>query len=983
MLYVGVYAFFALLFALFGALSARKYKWQFALIRVASVVLAAVVSVLALRGVASALTGVLTKAVKTVLEFFELSELLALENAFEWVAALVGMALGLILFMPVFFAVKALINLLLRCICKPIFRAVSKKKTTSAKPLKKQETTSTESLVSPSEQNASSPTYEEESVEEIENEEIESDDALVCEQNVDVISEEETPVYTESQPEPQPLNTEQSPESEDESDDEESFTKEERKRRRNPLLSPKASPLSLLFGAVCGFLIFNFIIAPAVCFVGDAGSVASTLLSVFPSTEAVGKNIESLSDNASIDIVSYTGGRFIYEGLASFKIRGETVVIGNELEFAADAAELFALIKNDKGEDADETAELIDDMLESFEKTALVPIAISDVADGISESWLENESFIGVERPKFNNAVDGVVDDALTLFVGSTAQTIRADVYTLCKMLSVAIENGLLEAEGAEGFLALLENKRCTEQMIEVLLENERLSPLVVSATNMGISELGKALGIPANDQVMYDAFLEAVNTALVANAGESEQDRILRISSEVKAAYDAAGIAIPKGAEYTVASTLFAKYENAPGVDTIKRFFANENGELALYAEICGILNSRAAEENALVTKLVSLGISAEAAEAVAAKIKNKIDLTAGAQAASTLSVKSVEELSEKTVRITLEDMHIESMNITDKSKEAEILSDVISEAMTIAPAVSGANKENITELIDRVGVLLDTLSESESIDSETLSATVTGTLQADMIRETLGVSSTSMASMSNNMSDGVKNGEKYSDHLTTISKTVDVITNKGNSEQSVEDVKELIVNVTPSTSDTLKEIVSDEFLEKQGVPEKNSVAVSGVFSKMFDEMADVNANNPDSEYVAKEAKAVSTALDIVTKDSEDFKNGVFGEKNESEEKIEEYVFLVNDSDIMTNVLIDTVYGDGDTPKLDPMGFEQSLPEHERDLVIEELDETYKKKIASGASAEEIAEQEKLTISIAAFLNLNVKISNGNVTLG
>ena len=199
---------------------------------------------------------------------------------------------------------------------------------------------------------------------------------------------------------------------------------------------------------------------------------------------------------------------------------------------------------------------------------------------------------------------------------------------------------------------------------------------------------------------------------------------------------------------------------------------------------------------------------------------------------------------------------------------------------------------------------------------------------------------------------------------------------------KESTESVKELIQTVTPTTSDTLKELVSEEVLTNNGLPEKTSGAVSDLFGDMFDEMARVNEENSDSEYVEKEAEAVSKALDIATTESGKFKDGVFGKEGDSDEKIKEYTELVSGSDIMSTVIVDSVYGENDTPKLDPMGFGEKLPEHEQTAVVEQLDTLYKKEIANGTSGDELKEYEKLMVSMAAFLNLNVTVEGDSVKL-
>ena len=77
MFYSAVYIFFALFFVLFGALFAKKYKWQFALIRLGSVIASVVISVVLVRSLAPIVGRFVYTLAGTLPASFEIDDILS------------------------------------------------------------------------------------------------------------------------------------------------------------------------------------------------------------------------------------------------------------------------------------------------------------------------------------------------------------------------------------------------------------------------------------------------------------------------------------------------------------------------------------------------------------------------------------------------------------------------------------------------------------------------------------------------------------------------------------------------------------------------------------------------------------------------------------------------------------------------------------------------------------------------------------------
>lgn len=961
MFYVGLYALFALIFALFGGLCAKKYKWQYAITKVVAVALSAFLSILILKSVSAMVGRTIIDIVAGFINDADIASALTAEGTMTWMLGIFGVIFTFVFFVPLFALLKAVVNLIFKLIAKAIFRAI---------PEKEEKTEPKASA--PIEANSEAP------------------ETLAIVKEESDTDPETAVILTDSEAEAEPVSESPAVAT---AASEENTTEEyaPKTKRRKTIIAEKGRGWSFLCGAVSGFMVLTVISAPLVCLLSDLGGIAAALLKG-TENKVIAENLESASDNLGVDIISACGGKLIYDGIGSFSVENEKVVLGRELDFANDAVYAMSLLSS-KSVSAQEKSAVIDKAVASFEDTSLIPIVLSDLIKEASQRWMNGEEYIGVSKPSLGEEGGEVVDELIEALGSSTPESMREDIASVLRLMSSAVENGafdmLAEGENAD-LLKLLENEAFLTDVIKVLLENERFSDSVTTVANMGVRILAKSLGVPENDEEIYDKFINEVVNARAEAAGETDAAKVISIADKIKKAYDTAGIELPYAAEYTIAVDLVARLSDLPTADDVKAFFKNENGELDLYKDLRAFFLYTSSVFDPTQT-LINRGINGEGIEELVDVVTSKFTSPKIANDVNTdISVKGYEDVASRSVRTVLPDMLIEKKEIADTDAEAARLASVISKALAMASSLSDTESMDIKPLMDKLGTLLDALAESDLVGEKTVANTVTGLLQSDFVRNTLGISSHKAATLSANIANAVKNGDTYNQHLVAIGNTVNVIVKKeeasgdtdSGDKESTESVKELIQTVTPTTSDTLKELVSEEVLTNNGLPEKTSGAVSDLFGDMFDEMARVNEENSDSEYVEKEAEAVSKALDIATTESGKFKDGVFGKEGDSDEKIKEYTELVSGSDIMSTVIVDSVYGENDTPKLDPMGFGEKLPEHEQTAVVEQLDTLYKKEIANGTSGDELKEYEKLMVSMAAFLNLNVTVEGDSVKL-
>jgi hypothetical protein len=209
----------------------------------------------------------------------------------------------------------------------------------------------------------------------------------------------------------------------------------------------------------------------------------------------------------------------------------------------------------------------------------------------------------------------------------------------------------------------------------------------------------------------------------------------------------------------------------------------------------------------------------------------------------------------------------------------------------------------------------------------------------------------------------------------LTSLGKAVDVVQAAADSSKDTnESVKELLNDLTPETSKVLQTVTTPEVVVNHGVPEKSAEPVSDMLSSTFENLSNAKEEGMTDEEYEKESKAVSNMMDILMSSTENEGDTVFGENSVTGITAEEYIDNIMDSKVMSETLVDKVYGDGDEPTIDPLNSERGLAEEEKADLVDALNNKW---LASDKSDE----TKKEITALASVLNVTVSVTDEGVS--
>ncbi len=421
-------------------------------------------------------------------------------------------------------------------------------------------------------------------------------------------------------------------------------------------------------------------------------------------------------------------------------------------------------------------------------------------------------------------------------------------------------------------------------------------------------------------------------------------------------------------------------------GVDRLGENLHMQTTRDALYAELCRELTAAerlpvgATEEdekrvrNGYQSVMETYGIYAERevyARAAQASADKTVDMAAWFAAEG---IVSAETMSQKSELVTSSELTITPVMVQNKEAEAKTLAHALATIVDVANQASSADMD-VAVLIESLGPALDDLAATETVGREKSEKIFKATLQSQKVSEKIGFSVLEASDAADTINVNSQRSS-YSVQMISLSQTVQVLRSAG-TEDGEAAVEKLIQDLTPESASTLQTISTPSVMINHGVPEKSAEPVSDMVSDMFGNLSDAKEEKGMSdEQLQKETAAVNKMM-TVTMNAGDSNGSVFGEGSITGSSADEFITDVLESEVVSETIMEQVYGDGDVAKNDPLLTERNMAENEEAELLAALNDKW-----TNATDEQKADTlfQKKIVSIAALMNITVEITENGV---
>lgn len=326
-------------------------------------------------------------------------------------------------------------------------------------------------------------------------------------------------------------------------------------------------------------------------------------------------------------------------------------------------------------------------------------------------------------------------------------------------------------------------------------------------------------------------------------------------------------------------------------------------------------------------------------------------------------------DDYANKTLIVSVKAITDGRADIENKEAEAKALARAYAQVYELVDKMSSSSL-SVNDMLVEMGPVFDCFKATESIGEQKTANILKTMLQAQTVRDRVGFTLIEASDSADSISKNSAT-KSYAAMLNSLILAVEMVEAASDPEMNTKDaVDKMLADLSPESAEVLQTIATPDVMKKYGTPEKSAKPTAKLMSDTFGNLADAKQNGMSDEQYSKESAAVANMMSVAMSSG---KGSVFGEYSATGITADQFVADIMNSTVMSDTLVETVYGEGVQPKLDPLASDRTMSENENADFINALNNSWN-------SSDKSEKAEREIISIASMLNVNVKITESGV---
>ena len=345
--------------------------------------------------------------------------------------------------------------------------------------------------------------------------------------------------------------------------------------------------LGALVGALCGLVGVVVMITPICGYTRLAGTAVSAVME--PSELGEVQEVLAIGYEGFGSTLYDLVGEKLFRGLTTARFDGDKVCLVDEAEALCDMVGAFSdLSKVPVERYSVEQMAAIKKAAAGFKNSYFLSHMGSALLSDVSNAWLSNEAYMGVDRPSLGENVDGMLNGFLTVFSTSTPENIGSDMECFASIFSLLIEHDLFSLLGGDAdiqnFVVKLMGGSIIESFYDVLNAHPRMKPVKMAISDTGMRVLMQNIGLPEDIGTEYGDMLQDISSViqdLTDDEGNIDTDALQSQLGDVLVDYD---IKLDAGTTQLIADGFADEFspeelKNLSQQEIIDRLIARFNG--------------------------------------------------------------------------------------------------------------------------------------------------------------------------------------------------------------------------------------------------------------------------------------------------------------------------------------------------------------------------------------------------------------------
>ena len=683
--------------------------------------------------------------------------------------------------------------------------------------------------------------------------------------------------------------------------------------------------------------------------------------STLESTEFSG--VEALSECVPVKIVGSIGANALYRSLTTFKVDGIKISLTDEISCLANCLDhVLTLTETDLKNYSSRQAQALRLLSYDIQQSELTMLLVGDILPDMSQNWLDDKEYLGIKPPAVGKDLDPLVDKILDITAKTDRDTVKEDVASIFEIFAIIFDHETLKhVNDTHALMDNLSTKGYISKLLAATYANERMSPLVVEITNLGIRAVGNTLKIPEDNEAVYDNLMKDI--CAVVNKTSSvtvRDDRQKEIYDSLENSFADAGVKTTEDERAVIAYYLidqfgarndvsygeieeffeaieegFEKIENTSFAgdvkfeftssdfsglsDKIYEFYSGQSSVIIKIKTDDGYACFESTGDVITITKHSVDDHGNHVVDTLEAKISDKKEVF------SNLSSSKGFECEGKTIENMLlkSTEGIDKLDAKDALKEFENLETGITKIVEFMNKVENNNGSKIeSSSVEMLGDALQELSSNKLLGNTSCDF-IEGALKSEFVQDKVegldkDIVNDVMVNLRNedgkadpdfSLGNTLASGVEAAELVTQLGK------DNGETDEPNEEVERsltwLIENMSPSSAKMICKIITPTFIRERGLANGDLNHIADMLKELFMQMAQTDSMS-EEEY-KNETKAIQNLYRMMLKATSENSESVFDPNNKDGITAESVISNYMNSKVISQTVYAHAFKNGD----------------------------------------------------------------------
>ena len=348
----------------------------------------------------------------------------------------------------------------------------------------------------------------------------------------------------------------------------------------------KNKVISATVGAFIGFLISAITFMPFVGAIKTTKRLVGTVDRLAPDLELsqseIVREIDFYADDVTLSVFYVCGDKLLFDLSTTTRYAGEYTNLNKEIEAinSIEIAELQQILSSLNSMD-ENAARSLSDLLDRIEESVILREMLLAVVKDSTTAWLNDEAYMGMQRPSFDQhaAINVFMDEIFYVLSTSTKDTIRADLDTIINVAMILHDSQDLFASGDyDAVMRAVVDDGVLNKIKDELGKNKHMRSVLYAVDDIVMSIVADEIknSIKYTDEEC-EALFEEFADILTSTAHLKGSARTTAVSNYVKESLDKYGIEVPDELDDSIASILISGIDSGSGsidFETVEEFF-------------------------------------------------------------------------------------------------------------------------------------------------------------------------------------------------------------------------------------------------------------------------------------------------------------------------------------------------------------------------------------------------------------------------